>query len=95
MDQACHSINQGSLEIITIVYLRHKTNEMATRSFYNITLDDRANYDSHYRLYGLLEQLNRTSSPNWNETTSLSVIAIFYDKEDTAKQFEVKTMNTR
>ena len=64
---------------------------MAARSFYNITLDNRAKYDS----IGLIEQLNRTSSPNWNETTSLSVIAIFYDKEDTAKQFEVKTMNTR
>ena len=92
MDKARHSINQGSLEIITIVYLRHKTNEMATRSFYNITLDRRAIYDS---IIGLLEQLHRTSSPIWSETTSLSVIAIFYDKEDTAKQFEVKTMNTR
>ena len=92
MDQARHSIRQGPLEIITIVYLRHKTNEMATRSFYNITLDRRAIYD--YSI-GLLEQLHRTSSPIWSETTSLSVIAIFYDKEDTAKQFEVKTMNTR
>ena len=68
---------------------------MAARSFYNITLDNRANYDSKYSNYGLLEQLNRTSSPNWNEKTSLSVINIFYDKEDTAKLFEVKRMNTR
>ena len=92
MDQAHHSLNQGSLEITTMVYLRHKTYEMAARSFYNITHDNRAYYDSPI---GLLEQLNRTSSPKWNEKTSLSVITIFYDKEDTAKLFEVKRMNTR
>lgn len=65
---------------------------MAARSFYNITLDSRADYDS---TTGLLEKLNRTSSPRWNEKTSLSVITIYYDKEDTAKLFEVKRMNTR
>lgn len=72
---------------------------MAGRAFFNITGDIRLQYDPLYSSLGLLGRLNvtkvNTIGQSWEDTTGLTFIAIYFDKNDTAKVLEVRNMDSR